>query len=72
MGGKPAEGQNVTIPQGWNLVIDESPPYLLAIVIQGNVSFDPSQDITLQATYLLVMGEGVLAAGNETVPHPSK
>ncbi|GIL53442.1 hypothetical protein Vafri_9024 [Volvox africanus] len=69
---KPEAGDNVTIPYGWNLVIDESPPPLLALTIQGNVRFDPSRDINLTATYIIVMGQGVLSAGNATVPHPTK
>ncbi|GIL91633.1 hypothetical protein Vretifemale_19242 [Volvox reticuliferus] len=69
---KPEAGENVTIPYGWNLVIDESPPPLLALTIQGNVRFDPTRDINLTATYIIVMGQGVLSAGNATVPHPTK
>ncbi|GIM05166.1 hypothetical protein Vretimale_9611 [Volvox reticuliferus] len=69
---KPEAGENVTIPYGWNLVIDESPPPLLALTIQGDVRFDPTRDINLTATYIIVMGQGVLSAGNATVPHPTK
>eukprot|EP00798_Chlamydomonas_sp_ICE-L_P018974 gene18974-25550_t len=42
LGHIPEEGDNVTIPQGWNLVIDVSPPALNAVVIQGNVTFKAS------------------------------
>jgi len=38
----------VTIPFGWNLVVDESPPPLLMLDIQGNVTFSTTEDITLQ------------------------
>ncbi|GIL53447.1 hypothetical protein Vafri_9024 [Volvox africanus] len=69
---KPEAGDNVTIPYGWNLVIDESPPPLLALTIQGNVRFDPTRDINLTATYIIVQQDGVLSAGNATVPHPTK
>jgi hypothetical protein len=36
--GKPRAGSNVTIPFGWNLVIDESPPPLYMLVIEVCVS----------------------------------
>ena len=32
-GGKPVAGSNVTIPFGWQLVIDESPPHLNLVLI---------------------------------------
>lgn len=62
----------MTIPFGWNLLIDESPPALAALIIQGSVSFDPAQDISLTATYVLVLGRGSLTAGTPSAPHPSK
>ncbi|GFR40478.1 hypothetical protein Agub_g1045 [Astrephomene gubernaculifera] len=71
LGGKPTEGDNVTIPYGWDLVIDESPPPLQVLTILGNVRFDPTQDITLIATHILVMGKGALRAGTPSAPHPS-
>jgi hypothetical protein len=36
-GVKPQLGQNVTIPYGWTLVVDENPPELMLLDIQGNV-----------------------------------
>ncbi len=65
-------GDNVTIPFGWELVIDESPPPLSLLIVQGTLRFDPRFDINLTATYIIVMGQGVLTAGNATVPHPMK
>ncbi|KXZ43941.1 hypothetical protein GPECTOR_77g37 [Gonium pectorale] len=70
-GGKPQAGENVTIPYGWDLVIDESPPALTVLLIQGNVRFDPTRDIELSAVYILVMGDGALRAGSPSVPHPT-
>ncbi|EFJ47177.1 hypothetical protein VOLCADRAFT_92355 [Volvox carteri f. nagariensis] len=69
---KPVAGDNVTIPYGWDLVIDESPPPLLALTVQGNLRFDTTRDINLTATYIIVMGQGVLSAGSATEPHPAK
>ncbi|EFJ47178.1 hypothetical protein VOLCADRAFT_92358 [Volvox carteri f. nagariensis] len=69
---KPVAGDNVTIPYGWDLVIDESTPPLLALTVQGNLRFDTTRDINLTATYIIVMGQGVLSAGSATEPHPAK
>jgi hypothetical protein len=70
-GGKPQAGQNVTIPNGWNLVIDESPPALQILDIHGNVTFSKTANITLTAAYILVRGTGQLSAGTAAVPHPT-
>ncbi len=67
---KPLAGDNVTIPQGWNLVIDENTAPVGRLNIQGIVSFDPTKAVTLSATYIMVTGEGVLLAGSRVAPHP--
>ncbi|KXZ49223.1 hypothetical protein GPECTOR_22g814 [Gonium pectorale] len=71
-GGKPVEGDNVTIPFGWDLVIDESPPPLGLFIVQGEVEFDPAKDVILTAIYILVTGRGVLRAGSASAPHPGR
>jgi hypothetical protein len=43
---------------------------LSVLVIQGNVTVDPTTDVTLTATYIIVMGKGSLRAGTPDVPHP--
>ncbi|KXZ54727.1 hypothetical protein GPECTOR_4g796 [Gonium pectorale] len=70
-GGKPVAGDNVTIPFGWDLILDESPPALGRLFIQGSVRFDPTKDVNLTATYIVVTGRGVLRAGSASVPHPT-
>lgn len=70
-GGKPVAGSNVTIPYGWTLVIDESPPPLTLLLIEGAVSFSNTTNITLTATYIVVQNRGVLAAGQPQQPHPA-
>jgi hypothetical protein len=65
-------GSNVTIPQGWTLVIDESPPPLNLLVIEGSVRFGNTSNITLAATYIIVQRTGVLAAGEPGAPHPTQ
>jgi hypothetical protein len=69
---KPKAGQNVTVPFGWNLVIDESPPALEALVIEGNVSFDRTRDVALTAMYIVVRNRGYLQAGTPDEPHPTR
>jgi hypothetical protein len=70
-GGKPVAGSNVTIPFGWQLVIDESPPPLTMLLIEGAVSFSNSSSITLTATYIVVQNTGSLTAGQADMPHPA-
>lgn len=43
----------VTIPFGWNLVVDEDPAPILMLDIQGNVTFSQSKDITLTVSFAL-------------------
>uniref|UniRef100_A0A383WCP6 Fibrocystin-L n=1 Tax=Tetradesmus obliquus TaxID=3088 RepID=A0A383WCP6_TETOB len=69
--GKPRAGSNVTIPFGWNLVIDESPPPLYMLVIEGNVWFSNTTNITLAASFIIVQRTGVLLAGSPDAPHPT-
>lgn len=47
-GGVPAEGDNVTVPAGLNLVIDVDTPKLYALVVFGNVTFSRSADVVLK------------------------
>ncbi|KAG2496270.1 hypothetical protein HYH03_005503 [Edaphochlamys debaryana] len=70
--GKPVKGDNVTIPYGWELIIDENPPELEVLVIQGNVRFSTDVDVTLLAKYVIVMSRGALRAGAAGSPHPRR
>jgi hypothetical protein len=58
----PAPGANVSIPFGWNLVIDASPPPLGLLLIEGNASFSSAADVNLTATYIVVQVGGRRAA----------
>lgn len=71
-GAKPVEGSNVNIPFGWNLVIDESPPPLGRLLVEGNVTFSSRRDISVTAAAIIVRSNGTLMAGTPTVPHPRK
>eukprot|EP00955_Chlamydomonas_euryale_P032949 345941-Chlamydomonas_euryale.AAC.1 len=46
-GGAPSDGENVTVPFGWDLVIDVDTPALSTLVIQGNVTFSTTANVTL-------------------------
>ncbi|GIL74261.1 hypothetical protein Vretifemale_4328 [Volvox reticuliferus] len=70
-GGKPEAYDNVTIEEGWDVLLDESPPPLASLLIRGSVRFDPSVNVELKASRVLVVGQGSLIAGSETSPHPS-
>jgi hypothetical protein len=66
-----AAGQNVTIPATWQLLLDESPPLLAVLTINGTLRFDPAVPVTLTATYILVQGPaGLLQVGSPEAPHP--
>lgn len=71
-GAKPAAGADVSIPGGWALVIDESPPPLGRVVIEGNMSFSPRRDVTLTAAAVIVRANGSLTAGSAAAPHPRR
>ncbi|GLI70486.1 hypothetical protein VaNZ11_015368 [Volvox africanus] len=70
-GGKPVAYDNVTIEEGWDVLLDESPPPLASLLIRGSVRFDPSVNVDLRVSRVLVVGQGSLSAGSETSPHPS-
>ena len=63
-----ANAAQTTIPFGWNLLIDQDTPILGRLVIQGNVTFDPAANVTLRATYIVVMKRGSLTAGSPAAP----
>lgn len=71
----PKEGETVYIGPEYNVVLDVSPPKLGLLVIQGNLTFDPSvsadTEIWLQASWILVKG-GNLVIGSPSSPYPGK
>eukprot|EP00879_Flechtneria_rotunda_P011345 GHRR01011850.1.p1 GENE.GHRR01011850.1~~GHRR01011850.1.p1 ORF type:complete len:1721 (+),score=430.30 GHRR01011850.1:1256-6418(+) len=71
-GAKPTAGSNVNIPFSWNLVIDESPPALGRVLVEGNVTFSSRRDISFTAAAIVVRSNGSLTAGNATNSHPRK
>lgn len=68
-GSKPIAGQDVVIPHGLNILLDENPPALGSITIDGNLKFD-RKDLNLNAKWILV--HGGLHIGTETEPFQQK
>lgn len=64
-GSKPVAGQQVTIPAGVQIVLDENPPALGGLTIDGALSF-ARKDLALTAKYIMVNGK--LEIGTEANP----
>lgn len=64
--GKPELGDEVIIPEGKYILLDESPPPLGGLTIQGVLDFD-DQDLELISEWIIV--NGTLRIGTETSPH---
>jgi len=61
-------GLTVHIPKGANVRLDMSPPRLHALVLEGNLTFDPEADeLSLLASYIILNG-GNLTVGTEERP----
>ncbi|MEM6574573.1 MAG: G8 domain-containing protein [Pseudomonadota bacterium] len=69
LGYQPAAGDNVVIPEGVSVLLDQDTPRLGTLSIQGDLIFG-TDDVTLTARQILVFGR--LAAGAEGEPHPAK
>ena len=66
----PIEGDSVWIQPGQRILLDTSPPKLYMLIVQGDLIFD-AQDLTLDASYIFVMG-GSFVVGTETEPFTHK
>lgn len=64
-GVKPVAGQNVTIPMGWHVILDEDTPDLGGLTIEGTLEF-AREDLHLTADYIAVHGE--LKVGDPFLP----
>jgi hypothetical protein len=64
---KPTPGAIVRIPKNQNILLDESPPALAGLIIDGSLEFEQGKAISLSAQYILV--NGVLSAGSANLPH---
>lgn len=66
-GGKPIAGDTVFIPAGWNCTLDEDTEILDYLEINGNLTFDPTKDITLKAKRIFIR-DGILISGSAEAP----
>ncbi|MEQ6123067.1 G8 domain-containing protein [Pseudotenacibaculum sp. MALMAid0570] len=67
--GKPQEGDEVIIPPNKHIILDESPPSLGGLTIQGTLEFD-NQDLALTSEWIVV--NGTLQIGSEASPFEHK
>jgi len=64
--GIPTEGDTVVIPRGTTVLLDVSPPPLVALLIQGRLVVDPAAlEIDLHLGYMLVNGGDFIAGSAE-------
>ncbi|MEO9803238.1 MAG: G8 domain-containing protein [Reichenbachiella sp.] len=68
--GKPLSGQEVLIPSGTRVILDETPPELGGLVVEGVLVFD-RKDLTLASKWIVVNG-GILRIGTEEEPFEQK
>ena len=63
----------MTIPTDWRIILDESPPPLQLLMIEGWLAFANTSDVNLTAAYIIVRGgNGILQIGSPTEPHPRR
>ena len=63
----PVEGENVTIPYEWNLVMDIDPPKIEYLKVNGILIFDRARDNKLEAHYIWV-SQGIIRIGSADSP----
>ena len=64
----PREGENVYVPKGMVLLVDESTPVLNSIIVEGKIFFADEKDMTVDAHYFMING-GEFRAGTEENPY---
>ena len=64
----PVDGDLVWVPQGQVIMLDVFTPVLTALLIQGSVYVDTQKDVSVDATYIFVMG-GVFQIGTADQPY---
>ncbi len=69
-GTKPTAGEEVTIPSGRYILLDENPPALGGLMIEGTLDFD-RKDLEL-TTEWLVINKGQLLVGSASAPFENK
>lgn len=64
-GTKPVAGEVVTIPSGLHVILDENPPALGGLILEGTLEF-AQQDLVFSADYILITG--LMQIGSEALP----
>lgn len=68
----PIDGDLIYVPQGMNLLVDESTPQLEGILVQnGTLTFADEKAMTIKAGFITVVG-GKFIAGTETSPYQNE
>jgi hypothetical protein len=67
----PRENELVSIPPANNVLLDMSPPKLSVLIVEGKLSFDRVDGLTLNASYILVL-RGTFEVGTEADPFLQK
>jgi hypothetical protein len=62
--------QNITVPSGTSILLDESPPLMFYLRIEGELIFD-ERNLTLDAHFIYLMNSGHLWIGNEDCDYTS-
>lgn len=65
----PQPGQNVTVPAGTTILLDMDTPELGSLTVQGTLVFDPTRNVHLSATDILVPSGGTFQIGTPTNPY---
>ena len=68
----PQDGQDVTIPYEWNIILDIDPPILNLVEINGVLNFDRGRDNLFRAHYIWVKESGVIRIGSSELPFANK
>ena len=66
----PREGDSVSIPTGQTVLLDVSPPKLLAIIVEGALIFE-DKDLNLECSYILI-NNGRVQIGTKDEPIQNK
>ena len=65
----PQEGDEVTIPSNWNMILDiEETPVLESLTINGRLTFAPTMDVHLRSKWIFIRA-GELLIGSEEEPY---
>ena len=67
VGGKPIAGDRVIIPAGMDMTLDEDTAILDYLEINGNLTFDPTKDVTLHAKQIFIR-DGIMISGTADAP----